>query len=122
MQSAAELSAIRRDVEALMTHRCTIARGTRATYDTAASNAAHLSDVRCLYVAATTTELTTTSGVRLGQTARLLVPAGTDIAADDRVTAITDETGASMIQRPTAVDGEPIDRRSHLEVLLEGAS
>jgi len=110
-------------LQARMRHRCTIVRGTRATYDTAADNTPHLSELACLYIAVTATEVTRPGGVRLGTAARLLVPLGTDIAPADRVTAITDgASGASLIEHPRAIDGEPIHRHNHLELILSGAS
>ena len=50
---------------------------------------------------------------------RLLVPIGTDLASDDVITAVRDRRGRSLLAKRMRVTGQPLQRETHIQAVLE---
>lgn len=110
-------------LDARLIHRCTIVRVTPATDATPAADVPHLADVPCFYLETATDERVESGGTRLVKRSLVMLPAGTDVSAQDRFTTIVNAYGDALIPRAYSVDGDPIVRDgSHVTAILSGVS
>lgn len=120
--SAGMLLTARRAMTQQMRHTCTIQRTTAATYDTPASNAAHLSNQPCIFGTRQADERADEGGVREVKRSFLLLPIGTDVQNMDRVTSVVDQFGVQRLTHPASVDGDPFVYATHLDATLSGVN
>ncbi len=112
-----------------MTHRATVQRNTPAGTDGfggpgAAVWGSHLASLKCWYYhMSTTPEREVIDGDKSAtlDTAKLMVPLGTDITEADRITAIKDRTGGSIVANTMKIRSVTY-RHNHLELVVEEVS
>lgn len=107
-----------------MTHRCTIQRDGQSGTDDygqpdAPSWADHLTSQACRYYeGATGREVEEPGKTAVIYEPRLLLPHGTDVTEEDRVTAITDRQSNALISETVGIR-QVIDHPTQLTVILE---
>lgn len=118
--SAGTITGIRRAVNQRMRHTCTVVRPSGAhSWDSEGTDAAGVG-YACHYSARTSRE-TNDGGQRLVVTETVMFPVGTDIQSTDRITAVVDQLGSSLITEARSIDGVPLRFPSHVSVLLTGS-
>lgn len=117
--SAGEQAALRQDMAAVaFGHRCATARPVgKSSYDDPGPDVATLSNQPCFYTQRTTEEELEVGLRRVIVTELLLLPLTADVADDDLVTAITDQSGTALIARPRGIS-ELTRFASHIRLTL----
>ncbi len=110
--------------ERTMVARCTILRATSATprpgYETETFTT-HLSNVPCYLYGVRVTERDSSDRRSAITTSRLIVPRGTDVTSDDRVSLVTLFDG-TLLSDPDGVEIRVTPNPAHLIIDLVGVS
>ena len=109
-----------------MTHRATVQRNTPAGTDGfggpgVASWGAHIAALKCwLYTKSEREVIDGEKSATLGSH-KLLIPLGTDITEADRITAVDDRLGGSIVANTMRIHSVT-HRHNHLELVVEEVS
>jgi hypothetical protein len=104
-----------------LTHRCTIQRDEAEADDWGNPGPAdwqtHLEDVRCRFWVPTGQDIAAGTTVTAVDDARLIVPLGTDVTTNDRVSAVTARS-AVLVPGPLTIRAV-LPRADHIELVLK---
>src|SRR5690349_7671695 len=96
--TAGELALLRRDFAVAYDHRCTIVRTTgEHGWDSEGTDSTVVTDQPCYYDDGASRETVLFDGTRVTRPAVMLLPRSVSVDEGDRITAVTDQTGADLI-------------------------